>query len=194
MERQNVIPWDSCEPAGRSQSARAPVDSTAGAAPATGRSGQVTHGRFVLAALATSLVNLALHAAMYALFLGDFFRAHPAGSEEFVRQLQRPSDQLVVRAMAVTALTMGLFITVVMRWSGATTVAAGLRPGSALGLLFWLSVNSGLYASSHHFSFASAAVDALTSALCMTVAALCAVLFLHGPGPGARRALEPSRA
>src|SRR5512133_3209955 len=91
---------------------------------------RVTRGRFLLAALVTSVVNLALHGAAYGLVLKSVFLAYPAGSEEFVRQLQRPGDQLVGWAMAVTSLTMGLFITIVMSWSRATTVAAGLGRGA----------------------------------------------------------------
>jgi hypothetical protein len=154
----------------------------------------VTSGRFLLATLATAVVNLVLHAAAYALVLKAVFRAFPAGPEDFVRQLQRPGDQLVVWAMAVTSLTMGAFITTVMRWSGARTIAEGLARGAALGLLFWLSVNSGLYASSHHFSLPSAALDTACSSLCMAVSALCAVLLLNRPRPRAPNVPQPTRA
>jgi hypothetical protein len=158
------------------------------------RSSRVTSGRFLLAALATSVVNLLLHAAAYGLVLKAVYQAYPAGSEEFVRQLHRPGDQLVVWAMALTSVTMGVFITTVMRWSGARTLAAGLVRGAILGLLFWLSVNSGLYASSHIFSLPSAAVDTVFSSLCMTVSAACAVLLLNRPGPRTPEGPQLSRA
>jgi hypothetical protein len=139
-----------------------------------------TTTRFVVAALGTALVNLTLHAASYALFLKGFYQAHPPGSEDFVRQLHRAPNELVVWAMVVTSVTMGLFIATVMRWSRAETVAAGLRRGAILGALFWGAMNSGLYASSRLFSLPSALVDTVCSALCMTLSAAFAVWAMHG--------------
>ncbi|MFO0693701.1 MAG: hypothetical protein U0230_09125 [Polyangiales bacterium] len=135
--------------------------------------------RFVATALVTSVVNLVLNALAYALVLADFYRAHPAGPPDFVRQLNRPADQLIVWAMVVTSLSMGLFITVVMKWSGAKTFGAGLRQGAIVGFLFWTSVNSGLYASSNVFSLPSVLVDTPLSALSMTLSAACAAFLLH---------------
>lgn len=135
--------------------------------------------RFIATALATSLLNLLLHAAAHTLVLGDFYRAHPAGSPEFVRELQRSTDELVVWAMVVTALTMGTFITTVMQWSGAATRRDGITRGALLGLLFWTSINSGLYASSRMFSLPSVLLDTLFSALSMAISAAFSAWMLH---------------
>jgi hypothetical protein len=153
----------------------------------SGRGSGLTTTRFVVAALGTALVNLALHAAAFALFLKDFYRAHPPGAEAFVRQLHRGPDQLVAWAMVVTSLTMGLFIATVMRWSRAETVVAGLKLGAIVGVLFWSAVNSGLYASSHLFSLPSALVDTVCSALCMTLAAAFSVWAMRMAARGGRR-------
>ena len=126
---------------------------------------------FMISGLVTSATNLVLHAAAYFIFLKEFFRAHPAGSQEFVRQLHRSPDQLVGWAMAITSLAMGFLITTVIRWSRATTFMSGLKKGLVLGLLFWASVNFGLYASSNYFSVESVFVDYACSAAVMTVAA-----------------------
>jgi hypothetical protein len=155
-----------------STTSAAPLGAAAPECPrAAERGGSLTTARFVVAALGTSLVNLTLHALVYALFLKGFYRAHPPGSEAFVRQLHRGPEQLVVWAMVVTSMTMGLFIATVMRWSRAETVVAGLKLGAVVGVLFWSAVNSGLYASSHLFSLPSVLVDTVCSALCMTLAA-----------------------
>lgn len=147
----------------------------------------VSSARFVVTTLLTSLINLTLNAAGYAFVLKDFYRAHPAGSEEFVKELNRPPDQLIVWAMAVTSLTMGLFITTVMRWSGAKTFVTGLKRGAILGFLFWISINSGLYASSNMFSLPSVLVDTPLSALSMTISAACSVWMMSwGHHAGAR--------
>jgi len=133
---------------------------------------------FVLAALAAIAVNLALHVAIYFLFLKAFFEAHPGGTQELTRLLVRPPDELVGWALALSAVTMGLLIATVMRWAGARTLAAGLRSGAILGTLFWASVNYGLYASSHQFSAAGAFADFLCSAAVMTVASAVAAWVL----------------
>jgi hypothetical protein len=133
---------------------------------------------FLLSAAAAALTNLLLHAAAYFLFLKDFYRAHPAGPEEFVQQLNRPPGQLVGWALAVSALTMGLLIAAVMRWAAARTFVAGLRAGAILGVLFWASVNFGLFSSAHVFSLASVVVDTVSSATVMTIASAMAAEVL----------------
>jgi hypothetical protein len=148
----------------------------AAAAPATVT---VTAGRFLATAVATALVNLLLHAGTYFLFLRDFYRAHPAGSEEFVRQLHKTGDQLVAWAMVVTSLSLGLFITTAMRWSNARTLREGAARGTLLGVLFWVSVNSALYASSNLFSLPSALLDTLVSAGCMAASATLSAWMLR---------------
>jgi hypothetical protein len=134
--------------------------------------------RFVQAAAAAIVVNLALHVAIYFLFLRSFFAAHPGGSEELARLLVRPPEELVGWALAVSAVTMGLLITTVMRWAGARTFAAGLRQGAILGTLFWASVNYGIYSSSRQFSAAGAFADLLCSAAVMTAASAVAAWVL----------------
>jgi hypothetical protein len=127
--------------------------------------------RFIITGLLTSIVNLALHGLAYALILKDFYRSHPAGPEEFMDQLNRPPDQLIIWAMVVTSVTMGFFIATIMKWSGARTFISGLKYGSIAGFLFWSAVNFGLYASSNIFSQASVFVDLACSATVMTVSA-----------------------
>ena len=125
----------------------------------------------MISGLVTSATSLVLHAAVYFIFLKEFFRSHPAGSQEFVSQLHRSPDQLVWWAMAVTSLAMGFLVTTVMKWSHAKTFLSGLKRGFVLGLLFWASVNFGLFASSNYFSVESVFVDYACSTAVMTVAA-----------------------
>jgi hypothetical protein len=127
--------------------------------------------RFIITGLLTSVVNLALHGLTYALILKDFYRAHPAGSEEYMQQLNRSPEDLIIWAMAATSLTMGFFITTIMKWSGARTFLSGLKHGALAGFLFWASVNFGLYASSNVFSLPSVLVDLACSGTAMTLAA-----------------------
>ncbi len=141
---------------------------------------------FLLTAVSTSVVLLVLHAVSHSLVVRHAMEAFPAGPPEFVRQLARPMNELVIWAMALTSLTMGLLVTTVMRWTGSTTITQGLWRGAALGALYWTAVNSGLYASSHHFSLQAVVVDTPMSALCMMLASAFAVWMLN-----ARRRIEP---
>jgi hypothetical protein len=136
----------------------------------------------MMSGFVTSATNLVLHGAVYFLFLKEFFRSHPAGSEEFVKQLHRGPDELVGWAMAVTSLAMGFLITTMIKWSRATTFISGLKKGFVLGLLFWASVNFGLYASSNYFSMESVFVDYVCSAAVMTVAAAVSAWMLGRGG------------
>ena len=96
-----------------------------------------------------------------------------------VYEAARPSPgELVGWAMAVTALTMGFLITTVMHWAGARSFGSGLKYGSILGLLFWASVNFGLYASSHYFSTASVFADYASSTAVMTLSSAVAAWIL----------------
>lgn len=133
---------------------------------------------FILAAVVATLVNLAMNAGAYFFFLKEVFAANPPISEAFQKQLVRPPEQLVGWAMAVTSLTMGFFIATVIKWSGARTFVSGLKKGFIVGFLFWSSVNSGLYASSNHFSLAGFLADLPFSVLAMTVAAAAAAWVL----------------
>lgn len=142
---------------------------------------KLPHAKFLLAVMLATVANLVLHAVAYFAFLKDFFLAHPAVSADFQRQLARPPDQLVGWAMAATAVSMGLLITTVMRWSGATTFSSGLKNGFVLAALYWSSVNFGLYAASNHFSQASVFVDLLSSVTAMTLSGAVAASML-GPG------------
>ena len=138
---------------------------------------------FILSGLTATLVNLAMNAGAYFFFLKDVFEANPPISAAFQKQLVRPPDQFVGWAMAVTSLTMGFFIATVIQWSGARTFSGGLKKGFIVGLLFWSSVNSGLYASSNHFSLTGVLADIPCSALSMTVAAGAAAWVLGKSKP-----------
>jgi hypothetical protein len=134
--------------------------------------------RFFITGLLTTIVNLALHTLAYIFVLKDVYEAFPAGPAEFIRQLQRKPEELIVWGMVVTSLAMGFLITIVMKWSGANTILTGLKSGSLFGFLFWISVNFGLYASSNFFSLTSVFVDTALSSTVMTLSAAFAAWML----------------
>lgn len=146
--------------------------------------------RFLVTGVATSVGSLLLNAAAYVLVLKDVYRAHPTVLEEFMGQLHRPPGQLIVWAMAVTALAMGFLVTTAMKWSGAGTLASGLKRGFVFAALFWGSVNFGLYASSNYFSSQAVFVDYACSVTAMTLSGALAA-WLLGKG---KKATEPAAA
>jgi len=134
--------------------------------------------KFLVSGLITTVVNLLLNASAYLFILKDFYHSHPAVSEEFMKQLHRQPDQLIVWAMVVTSLAMGFLITTVIKWSGATSFSSGLKNGFILALLFWGSVNFGLYASSNFFSQTTVFVDYACSVTAMTISGAVAAWLL----------------
>ncbi|MBK8845501.1 MAG: hypothetical protein IPO27_02650 [Bacteroidetes bacterium] len=124
---------------------------------------------FILTGLVTSITNLILHAGVFFSFLKDFYKSHPPGSIEYLNQLNRPPDQLIIWALLVSSLAFGFFITIVIKWSRAKTFGSGLRYGFIIGLLFWTAINFGLFSAQNIFSLPSVFVDLACSAFSMTI-------------------------
>ncbi|MBK8259292.1 MAG: hypothetical protein IPK82_42375 [Polyangiaceae bacterium] len=153
------------------------------------------NAKFIVTGLLTSLLNLILHAAIFFLFLKDFFAAFPSGSEEFRRQLHKGTNDMVLWALLLSALALGYFITLMIRWSRAQTWRAGLRDGLLVGVLYWGGMNFGLYASVNNFSLAGTLMDLVCSALCMAISASFAAWMLGRSRPAASApAASPSAA
>lgn len=129
----------------------------------------ILNKNFLLSGLVTAVVNLALHAGVYFVFLKDFFASHPVGSAEYLKQLNRPPDQLIIWALLVSALAFGFFITTTIKWSGAKTFGSGLKYGLILGLLYWTSINFRLYSAQNIFSLPSVFADLACSASIMAI-------------------------
>jgi len=134
--------------------------------------------KFIITGLITTLINLFLNTAIYFLILKDFYHSYAALSEECMKQLHRPPEQIIVWAMVVTSFSMGYIITMVIKWSGAKTLTSGLKYGLIFSLLFWGSVNFGLYASSNFFSLESVFVDYACSVTAMTISCSVSAVLL----------------
>ena len=123
----------------------------------------------LLTGIFTAIINLALHSATFLLFLKNFYSAHPAGSEAYLKQLNRSPDALVIWALLLSAFAFGFFITTMMSWSGAKSFSDGLKHGVFIGLLFWTSINFGLYAAQNIFSLPAVIADLFCSTFAMAV-------------------------
>jgi len=125
--------------------------------------------KFFISALITSAVNLVLQATASFAFLQKFYAAHPAGTDEYMRQLNRPPDQLVIWALLVSALAFGFLITTAIKWSGARSFGSGLKYGFILGMLFWTAINFGLFSAQNIFSLPGLFADLACSVSAMTL-------------------------
>jgi len=133
---------------------------------------------FILSGLAATIVNLVLNAVANFFLLIHVHKAYPPISTEFHNQLVLPADQLIGWALALTAVAMGFFIALVIKWSGARTFESGLKKGFVVAFLFWTSVNFGLYSSSNHFSLVGVLADLPCSITAMTISAAVAAWVL----------------
>ena len=140
--------------------------------------------KFCISGIVTSIVNLVLHSATYFVFLKSFYAAHPAGSDAYLKQLNRPPDQLVIWALLVSSLAFGFFITTTIKWSGAKNFGSGLKYGFILGILFWTAINFGLFSAQNIFSLPSVFADLLCSIFSMTISGAVSAWIL---GKGEKR-------
>ena len=124
---------------------------------------------FFISGIITSVVNLILQASIYFIFLKKYYATHPVGSDEYMKQLNRPPEELVIWALLISALAFGFFITTTIKWSGAKSFSSGLKYGFILGVLFWTAMNFGLYSAQNIFSLPSVLADLVCSAFSMTI-------------------------
>jgi hypothetical protein len=134
--------------------------------------------KILISGLITSAVNLILQASIYFFFLKKFFATHPAGSDEYMKQLNRPPEELVIWALLISALAFGFFITITIKWSGANSFGSGLKYGFILGVLFWTAMNFGLYSAQNIFSLPSVFADLGCSVFSMTISGAVSAWFL----------------
>jgi hypothetical protein len=134
--------------------------------------------KIFISGIITSAVNLILQAVASFVILKKFYATHPAGSDEYMKQLNRPPDQLVIWALLVSALAFGFFITTTIKWSGAKSFGSGLKYGFILGILFWTAINFGLFSAQNIFSLPCVFADLGCSVFSMTISGAVSAWFL----------------
>src|SRR5436190_602732 len=134
--------------------------------------------KFFIAALVTTVVLFLLNAIVYAAFLKDFFQNHPAVSPEFMKQLYRSDDQLIIWAVVLCSISIGFLVTTIIQWSGARTFIDGIKSGFVFAILFLFSVDFGLLASTNNFTTAGAFADIICSTSAVTLSGAVAAWML----------------
>ncbi|TMI88904.1 MAG: hypothetical protein E6H08_17270 [Bacteroidetes bacterium] len=139
--------------------------------------------KFLLASVITTIVLFVLNAIMYVSFLKDFFQNHPAVSPEFMKQLYRSDDQLIIWAIILSSVAIGCLVTTVIYWSGARTFINGLKSGFIFAILFLFSVDFGLLGSTNNFTIAGAFADIICSTTTVTLSCAVAAWILGKKKP-----------
>lgn len=133
--------------------------------------------RLILAGLAAAAAVLIVNGLIYP-FYHDFLRDNSDLAADLFDRVQRPVDETLLPATAASMVLVGALIAVVVRWSGAHTFLGGIKAGLVLGLLMVGTVNLGLIATTHYYSYTSGIVDAFVGGATIAVGGGAAALVL----------------
>lgn len=93
---------------------------------------------------------------IYGILLNDFML------NNLNQSIARPDGVMIWWAMIMSGFAYALFLTLVLKWSGAKGIADGLKTGALFGLLMGLAIDLSNYSMSTMFSgFTAVIVDVL---------------------------------
>lgn len=108
---------------------------------------------------------------VYGILLMDFMAANSNNCAA------RLDDEMIWWAMIVSNLVLALFVTVVLKWSGAKSITDGMRIGAVIGFLTGLSTDLSFYSMTTMISNLTALiVDVLVYTLVLGVVGMIIVL------------------
>ena len=107
---------------------------------------------------------------VYGMILANFMEAHSDVS------LNRPDDQMIWWAMIVSNLILALFLTMVLKWNGASGIMDGLKTGALFGVLLSSTVDLMMYSMTTMSDFTMVIVDVIVMTILMAVTGLIIVL------------------
>lgn len=91
---------------------------------------------------------------IYGILMADFSLSN------YNQCMNRPSNDMVWWAMILSNLVYALFLTLMLKWSGATSWLDGLKTGALFGLLFSVTIDLSFYSMTTMFnSIGSMVVD-----------------------------------
>lgn len=97
--------------------------------------------------------------------------------------LSLPMDQMVWWALIASNLVSGLLLSIVLDWSGSTTMAAGIKVGAIVGLLSALAFDLGLYSMTTMFNnFTVIIVDSCACAVMFGLSGMAATWVMSRVG------------
>ncbi|MCG6190718.1 DUF1761 family protein [Maribellus maritimus] len=107
---------------------------------------------------------------VYGMLLADFMAAHSDAS------LNRPDDQMIWWAMILSNLVLGLLVTLVLKWSGATSIADGIKTGAIFGFLMGLTMDLMMYSMTTQYDLTVVFVDVIVYTILLAIIGLVIVL------------------
>ena len=107
---------------------------------------------------------------VYGMLLADFMAAHSDAS------LNRPDDQMIWWAMILSNLVLGMLVTLVLKWSGAVSVADGIKTGAILGFLMGLTMDLMMYSMTTQYDLTIVFVDVIVYTILLAIIGLVVVL------------------
>ena len=108
---------------------------------------------------------------VYGMLLMDFMAANSNNCAA------RLDDEMIWWAMIVSNLILALFITLVLKWSGAKSVTDGLKTGAAIGFLTGLSMDLSFYSMTTMFNnLTTLIVDVIVYSILLGVVGIIIVL------------------
>jgi hypothetical protein len=116
--------------------------------------------RFVMAVVASAITVAILNGIITAVGYYGFLKSHsPLTAMGLWEKVQIPAEQTRIPALLLSLLCLGAMITTVVHWAGARSFIDGMRVAFIVGCLAIGTVNLGLLATTHYWSYTSAIVD-----------------------------------
>jgi hypothetical protein len=109
---------------------------------------------------------------VYGILLADFMMSN------FNQCPNRPMEEMIWWAMILSNLIYALFLTLILKWSGAKDWIDGLKTGALVGFLYAATIDFSFYSMTTMFNnFGALIVDLIVSTLMATVIGAVIVLL-----------------
>ena len=88
----------------------------------------------------------------------------------------RPDSEMVWWAMILSNLVLGLFVTVVLKWSGAASIGDGIKTGALFGFLMSTTMDLMMYSMTTMYNMTAMIVDILVMTVLIAIVGFVIVL------------------
>ena len=88
----------------------------------------------------------------------------------------RPDSEMIWWAMILSNLIVGLLITLILKWSGASRPIDGIKIGALIGLLLCLAIDLSMYSMTTMYNITAIIVDAIVTTVLVGIGGLVIVL------------------
>ena len=107
---------------------------------------------------------------VYGMLLMDFMTANSNTCAN------RPDADMIWWAMILSNLVLGLFVTLVLKWSGAKSITDGIKTGALFGLLMGLTFDLMTYSMTTMYNMTAMIVDILVVTVLIAIVGLVIIL------------------